>query len=84
MRGDLRGRPVGRRAPLTAALVTGFGASLLLGLLVTLALLGQGTAGALAFGLAFAGTGCAFAAVAAGIFEASKKLPACINRKLMV
>lgn len=34
---------VGRRAPLAAALVTGFGAALLLGLLVTLALLGQGT-----------------------------------------
>jgi len=56
---------VGRRAPLAAALVTGFGASLLLGLLVTLAMLGQGAAGALAFGLCFAGAGCAFAAVAA-------------------
>lgn len=56
---------VGRRAPLTAALTTAFGASLLLGLLVTLALLGQGAAGALALGPAFAGAGCAFAAVAA-------------------
>lgn len=56
---------VGRRAPLAAALVTGFGASLLLGLLVTLALLGQGARGAVAFGIAFAGAGCAFAAVAA-------------------
>jgi ABC-2 type transport system permease protein len=56
---------VGRRAPLAAALLTAFGASLLLGLLVTLVLLQQGAVGALAFGLAFAGTGCAFAAVAA-------------------
>ncbi|WP_406266320.1 ABC transporter permease [Actinacidiphila glaucinigra] len=56
---------VGRRAPLAAALVTGFGAALLLGLLVTLALLGQGARGAVAFGIAFAGAGCSFAAVAA-------------------
>ncbi|WP_415924551.1 ABC transporter permease [Streptomyces sp. MI02-7b] len=56
---------VGRRAPLAAALATGFGASVALGVLVTLGLLGHGALGAVAFGCAFAGVGCAFAAVGA-------------------
>ncbi|MCQ4081649.1 ABC transporter permease [Streptomyces sp. RB6PN25] len=56
---------VGRRAPLTASLITGCGASLLLALLITLGLLTQGAVGAVAFGLAFGAVGCVFAAVAA-------------------
>lgn len=58
---------VGRYAPLTAALLVAVGANLLLGLLTTLGLIGVGlpTEGSFAFGLAWAGVGIAFAAVAA-------------------
>ncbi|MGW7008330.1 ABC transporter permease [Streptomyces sp. NPDC054933] len=56
---------VGRRAPLAASLITGFGTSLALAAFITLGLLAQGAAGALALGLAFGGVGCVFAAVAA-------------------
>ncbi|MDF3291470.1 ABC transporter permease [Streptomyces silvisoli] len=56
---------IGRRAPLAAALLTGFGTSLALAAIVTLGLLPQGATGALAFGLAFGGAGCCYAAVAA-------------------
>ncbi len=57
---------VGRHAPLTAALVVGFGASVLLGLLTTgtLVAVGLPSGGSLAFGLGWAATGMAFTAVA--------------------
>jgi len=58
---------VGRFAPLAAALSTAFGASLIVGALVCLGLvsLGEPAMGSIALGLAFAGAGCMFAAVAA-------------------
>ncbi|MFF8656566.1 ABC transporter permease [Streptomyces huasconensis] len=56
---------VGRRAPLTAALLAALVANAGAGLLITLGLAGQGAAGALALGLGVAGTGMVFAAVAA-------------------
>lgn len=58
---------VGSRAPLTAALLLALGASLVVGVLVTLALLAQGqaVAGSVALGLVHAGTGALFAGVAA-------------------
>ncbi|HEY5178481.1 MAG TPA: ABC transporter permease [Dermatophilaceae bacterium] len=63
----LGGGRLGRNAPLTAALVISFGASLLLGLLsgAALAATGLPAAGSLAFGLGWAATGMAFSAVAA-------------------
>ncbi|WP_234332161.1 ABC transporter permease [Streptomyces sp. NRRL S-87] len=57
---------VGRRAPLTAALLAAAVADGLLGLLVAAGLAGRGVAGAVALGLAVAGTGLLFGA-AAGI-----------------
>ena len=56
---------VGRRAPLTAALLAAGVANAVLGLLITAGLAGQGTAGALAFGLGIAGVGMVFATMAA-------------------
>jgi ABC-2 type transport system permease protein len=58
---------VGRHAPLTAAVAVGVGASLAIGLLSALGLTAVGlpAEGAVAFGLAWATTGCAFAAVGA-------------------
>ena len=58
---------VGRRAPLTAALIVSVGANLVLGILTALALAGSGLPadGSFAFGFAWAGVGIAFAAVAA-------------------
>lgn len=58
---------VGRRAPLTAALVTSFGASGAVGLLVAGGLVGMGLppAGAVALGLALASSGWMFAVIAA-------------------
>ncbi|QMV22342.1 ABC transporter permease [Streptomyces sp. SCUT-3] len=58
---------VGRRAPLTAALLTAFGASLAVALFLALGLAVQGeeVAGSLALGLSFAAAGCLFAAVGA-------------------
>ncbi|MGW0297845.1 ABC transporter permease [Streptomyces anthocyanicus] len=56
---------VGRRAPLTAALLAAAVANAVLALLVFAGLAGQGTAGALALGLGIAGIGMLFAAVAA-------------------
>ena len=58
---------VGRSAPLSAALTIAVGANVLLGLLTALALSGTGLPvdGSFAFGLAWAGVGVAFAAVAA-------------------
>jgi ABC-2 type transport system permease protein len=57
---------VGRQAPLTAALIVTCGADLLVGLITTLSLIGYGLplAGSLALGLAAAGAGWTFAAVA--------------------
>ncbi|MFF5448993.1 ABC transporter permease [Streptomyces sp. NPDC012888] len=56
---------VGRRAPLTAALLAALTANGLLALLITAGLAGQGAGGALALGLAIAGTGMLFATTAA-------------------
>ncbi|MEV6393961.1 ABC transporter permease [Streptomyces sp. NPDC051907] len=56
---------VGRRAPLTAALLAAFVADAAVGLLVAAGLAGQGTAGALALGLGIAGVGMLFATAAA-------------------
>lgn len=58
---------VGRRAPLTAALLVALGTDLVLALLTALALTAAGlpVAGSFAFGLAWGGVGLAFAAVAA-------------------
>jgi ABC-2 type transport system permease protein len=58
---------VGRAAPLAAALIVAIGGSVALGLLTTLALIAGGLSGAgsVAFGVGWALTGIAFAAVAA-------------------
>jgi ABC-2 type transport system permease protein len=56
---------VGRRAPLTAALLTAGVANSALALLVTVGLAGQGGRGALAFGLGIGGVGMVFATMAA-------------------
>ncbi|MGW6706883.1 ABC transporter permease [Streptomyces sp. NPDC054956] len=56
---------VGRRAPLTAALLAAAVANALLALLVTAGLAGQGAAGALALGLGVGATGMLFASAAA-------------------
>ncbi|MFJ2828941.1 ABC transporter permease [Streptomyces sp. NPDC087263] len=56
---------VGRRAPLTAALLAAFVANGALALLIAGGLAGQGGAGALALGLAVAGVGMVFATMAA-------------------
>ncbi|MEV5974598.1 ABC transporter permease [Streptomyces sp. NPDC051921] len=56
---------VGRRAPLTAALLAALTANALVALVVTAGLAGQGAAGALALGLAIGGTGMVFATAAA-------------------
>ncbi|WP_221889682.1 ABC transporter permease [Streptomyces sp. WAC06614] len=56
---------VGRRAPLTAALLAALVANASIGLLITAGLAGQGASGALALGLAVAGAGMVFAAAAA-------------------
>ncbi|MBG0853609.1 ABC transporter permease [Streptomyces spinoverrucosus] len=56
---------VGRRAPLTAALLTALVANGVLALLVAVGLAGQGTGGALALGLGIAGVGMVFATMAA-------------------
>ncbi|MFF5255527.1 ABC transporter permease [Streptomyces leeuwenhoekii] len=56
---------VGRRAPLTAALLTAGVANAVLAVLVAAGLAGRGAAGALALGLGIAGTGMVFATMAA-------------------
>ncbi|GGX67171.1 ABC transporter permease [Streptomyces minutiscleroticus] len=56
---------VGRRASLTAALLTAAAANAALALTVVAELSGQGTGGALAFGLGLAGVGMVFATMAA-------------------
>ncbi|MFF4119635.1 ABC transporter permease [Streptomyces sp. NPDC001714] len=56
---------VGRRASLTAALLAAAVANGVLALLITAGLAGQGTAGALSFGLGLAATGMVFATTAA-------------------
>ncbi|KPI02592.1 hypothetical protein OK074_5255 [Actinobacteria bacterium OK074] len=56
---------VGRRAPLTAALLTAAVANAVLALLIAAGLAGQGAAGALALGLAIGATGVVFASLAA-------------------
>jgi ABC-2 type transport system permease protein len=60
---------VGRRAPLTAALLTAAVANGGLAALVTLGLSGQGAAGAAAFGLGIAGVGMVFATMAAVVAQ---------------
>ncbi|MCW7942701.1 ABC transporter permease [Streptomyces hygroscopicus] len=56
---------VGRRAPLTAALLTAGVANAALALVITAGLAGQGATGALALGLGIAGVGMVFATMAA-------------------
>ncbi|WP_338495358.1 ABC transporter permease [Streptomyces sp. SJL17-4] len=56
---------VGRRAPLTAALLAALVVNAAVALIVTAGLAGQGAAGALALGLAIGGTGMVFATTAA-------------------
>ncbi|MFF9700835.1 ABC transporter permease [Streptomyces griseofuscus] len=56
---------VGRRAPLTAALVTAAAANAVLAVLIAAGLAAQGGAGAVAFGLGVGGTGLVFATMAA-------------------
>ncbi|MFB7177763.1 ABC transporter permease [Streptomyces sp. NPDC056257] len=56
---------VGRRAPLTAALLAGLVANACVALIVAVGLAGQGASGALALGLAMAGSGMVFASLAA-------------------
>ncbi|MFF4961571.1 ABC transporter permease [Streptomyces sp. NPDC001222] len=56
---------VGRRAPLTAALLAAAVANAVLALVITVGLAGQGAAGALALGLGVAGAGLVFATTAA-------------------
>ncbi|MFF1693368.1 ABC transporter permease [Streptomyces sp. NPDC058257] len=56
---------VGRRAPLTAALLAAFTANAAVGLLIAAGMAGQGSGGALALGLGVAGTGMLFATMAA-------------------
>ncbi|MGW0755904.1 ABC transporter permease [Streptomyces sp. NPDC002814] len=56
---------VGRRAPLTAALLTALVANGVVALLVAGGLAGQGASGALVFGLGIAGVGMVFATMAA-------------------
>ncbi|WP_030788831.1 ABC transporter permease [Streptomyces sp. NRRL S-920] len=56
---------VGRRAPLTAALLAAFVANAGAGLLISAGMAGQGVRGALALGLGIAGTGMLFATLAA-------------------
>ncbi|MEH0530885.1 ABC transporter permease [Streptomyces stelliscabiei] len=60
---------VGRRAPLTAALLTAAVANGGLAALVTLGLSGQGAVGAAAFGLGIAGVGMVFATMAAVVAQ---------------
>ncbi|MFF9628669.1 ABC transporter permease [Streptomyces fradiae] len=66
---------VGRRAPLTAALLTALVANTALALIITAGLAGRGAAGALALGLAVGLTGMVFAtaaAVAAQLTESAR------------
>ncbi|MGW5866226.1 ABC transporter permease [Streptomyces sp. NPDC055239] len=56
---------VGRRAPLTAALLAAFTANAAVGLLIAAGMAGRGSAGALVLGLGVAGTGMLFATMAA-------------------
>ncbi|MFF8948300.1 ABC transporter permease [Streptomyces sp. NPDC014940] len=60
---------VGRRAPLTAALLAAAVADAALALLVTAGLAGQGAGGALAFGLGLGGVGMVFATMAAIVVQ---------------
>lgn len=60
---------VGRRAPLTAALLTALVANTALALLITGGLAGQSAAGALALGLGTAGVGMVFATAAAVVAQ---------------
>ncbi|MFD4143856.1 ABC transporter permease [Streptomyces sp. NPDC058572] len=60
---------VGRRAPLTAALLTALVANTAVALVITAGLAGQGAGGALALGLAVGGTGMVFATMAASVAQ---------------
>ncbi|MEW2388777.1 ABC transporter permease [Streptomyces venezuelae] len=63
---------VGRRAPLTAALLAAFVADACVGLLVGLGMAGRGAAGAFALGLGVAGVGMLFAAAAAVVAQCAE------------
>jgi ABC-2 type transport system permease protein len=60
---------VGRRAPLTSALLTALIANVAMALIVTAGLSGEGGSGALAFGLAIGASGMVFATVAAVVAQ---------------
>ncbi len=77
---------LGRNAPLAAALVISFGASLVLGLLTAAALAAGGlpAAGSLAFGLGWAATGIAFSAVAAVAAQVSSSSRSAIGMGVIV
>ncbi len=77
------GRPVGRYANLTAALILSCGGSLLAGLLTAAVLIGNGLAGSgsLLAGLTLAASGCMFAGVGglcAQVFEHSGSARGCV------
>ncbi|OII69555.1 MULTISPECIES: ABC transporter permease [unclassified Streptomyces] len=63
---------VGRRAPLTAALLAALVANTALTLIITVGLAGRGAAGALALGLAVGLTGMVFATMAAIVAQATE------------
>ncbi|GGW62438.1 ABC transporter membrane-spanning protein [Streptomyces lucensis JCM 4490] len=63
---------VGRRAPLTAALLAAAVADAALALLVAAGLAGQGVGGALAFGIGLAGVGMVFATMAAVVAQLTR------------
>ena len=72
---------IGRHAPLAAALSVTVATNLLLGLLTALGLIGSGlpASGSVAFGLAWAGIGIAFAAVAAVTAQVTSSARAAIG-----
>ncbi|NUK82774.1 ABC transporter permease, partial [Streptomyces lunaelactis] len=76
---------VGRRAPLTAALLTAVVANAALALLIAAGMAGQGTSGALALGLGIGGVGTAFATLTAIVaqFTESARLAKGLTRGLL-
>ena len=77
---------LGRNAPIAAALVISFGASIVLGLVTTAALIGGGlpVAGSLAFGLGWAATGIAFSSVAAVAAQIASSSRSAIGMSVIV
>ena len=77
---------LGRNAPLAAALVISFGASIVLGLLTSVGLIAGGlsVSGSLAFGLGWAATGIAFSSVAAVTAQISSSSRSAIGLGVIV